>query len=117
MVINRSGPPTTHDRVTWRVPLSAPPSIEWQRMFREAEGSAPLVMPKAVQFEHAALTFRSSDEDVPMWIEHIDRWIASVNKVQGNLDDERRREARRVEHESETRRQKVSEANERFKNL
>jgi len=117
MVINRSGPPATHDRVTWRVPLSAPPSIDWQRSFREAEGSTPPAMPKAVQFEHAALTFRSSDDDVPMWIEHIDRWIASVNKVQGDLDDERRRGATRVEQESETRRQRVSEANERFKNL
>ena len=117
MVINRSGPPTTHDRVTWRVPLSAPPSIEWQQSFREADGSTPVAMPKGVQFEHAALTFRSSDDDVPLWIEYIDRWIASVNKVQGDLDDERRRAAKRDEQQSETRRQKASEANERFKNL
>ncbi|MGH3118863.1 MAG: hypothetical protein ACRDQ2_17465, partial [Gaiellales bacterium] len=61
--------------------------------------------------------FRSSDEHVPVWIEHIDRWIAHANKELGDLDDGRRSEAERAQQQSDARRQKASEANERFKNL
>jgi hypothetical protein len=117
MVIKRSGPPTTHDRVTWRVPLSAPPSIEWQQSFRAADESTIVAIPRGVQFEHAALTFRSRDEHVPVWVEYIDRWIARANEAEADRDDERRRQAARSQQESDARRQKASEANEKFKNL
>ena len=117
MAITRSGPPTTHDSVTWRVPLSAPPSMEWQQSFHAADESTPLVTARSVRFEHTALTFRSRDDKVPVWIESIDRWIAHANKGQADRDDGRRGEATRVQQQSEERRQKASEANEKFKNL
>jgi hypothetical protein len=117
MDLKRSGPPTTHDLVMWRVPLSAPPSIEWQQSFRTAGESTTLASPKGVQFEHAALTFRSGEGDIPVWIECIDKWIAYANKVQADLHEERSRNAARHQQESDTRRQKASEANEKFKNL
>jgi hypothetical protein len=117
MTIKRSGPPTTHDRVMWRVPLTEPPSIEWQQSFRGAGESTDVAIPRGVQFEHAALTFRSGDEHVPVWIEYIDKWIVHANKALADLADERRGEAARSQQQSDARRQKVREANEKFKNL
>ena len=116
LATKRSGPPTTHDSVMWRVPLSAAPSREWEQAFRTADESA-IASPKRVQFERMALTFRSDDADVPAWIEHIDRWIAHANRAQADIDDGHRREAEQIQQQAETRRQKASEANERYKHL
>jgi hypothetical protein len=117
MTITRSGPPRTHDRVTWRVPLSGPPSIEWQETFRKADGATSIATPGGVRFEEVALTFRSEDDDVPLWIEHIDRWIAQTNVAQTARDDERRRGSARTQQRSDAQRQQVIAANEKFKNL
>ncbi|HEU5322005.1 MAG TPA: hypothetical protein VFX28_14455, partial [Methylomirabilota bacterium] len=115
--VKRSGPPTTHDLVTWRVPLSAPPSLEWQQAFRAAGDSTSVVTPRGVQFEVQALTFRSGEAHIPEWIGSIDKWIAHANGRQADLREERRREATRQQQESDARRQKASDANERFKDL
>ena len=117
MAIKRSGPPTTHDSVMWRVPLSAPPSREWEQAFRAADESTTIAVPKRVQFEQTALTFRSDDDDVPVWVEYIDRWIAHANQAQADLDDGRRREAEHIQQQSDARRQRASEANEKYKHL
>ena len=117
MAITRSGPPTTHDSVTWRVPLSGPPSREWQLSFQSAGESTALAMPKSVQFEISALTFRSDDDHVPEWIEHIDKWITHANAEQGALEDGRRGAATRAQQVSDARRERARESNERFKNL
>jgi hypothetical protein len=117
MEIKRSGPPTTHDLVMWRVPLTAPPSREWQLAFQTGEASPTVGTPKGVQFEATALTFRSGSDDVPAWVQSIDRWIAHANQAQASVDDERARTAARTQERSDARRQSVDEANEKFKNL
>ena len=117
MAIKRSGPPTTHDSVTWRVPLSASPSREWEQAFRAAEGATTVVSNKGVRFERTGLTFRSEDDQVPVWVEHIDRWIDHANQAQATLDDAQRRDAARAQQQSDTRRQNAIEANERHKHL
>jgi hypothetical protein len=117
MTITRSGPPTTNDSVLWRVPLSAPPSSTWQQSFQTADDVTSIASPRHVQFERAALTFRSSDAHVPEWVECIDRWIASANTVQADLEGGRRNEVARAQEQTDARRQKASEANEKFKNL
>jgi len=117
MEINRSGPPMTHDSVMWRVPLSGPPSVEWQHAFEVAEASSPVMTPRGVRFERMALTFRCDDAHVPEWVAAIDRWIAHANAVQAGLTDEQARAAARRQEQTDTRRQTASEANERFKNL
>jgi hypothetical protein len=117
MAIKRAGPPTTHDSVMWRVPLSAPPSRVWEQAFRAADESTTIATAKGVQFERTALTFRSDEEHVPEWIEYIDRWIAHANQAQADLDDGHRREAEHIQQQSDARRQKASDANERFKHL
>jgi hypothetical protein len=117
MAIKRSGPPTTHDLVMWRVPLSASPSREWQLAFQAGEASPTVGTPKSVHFEATALTFRGGVDDVPGWVESIDRWIAHANQAQASLDDERTRTAARTQERSDARRQSVNEANEKFKDL
>jgi len=116
MPIKRSGPPTTHDKVMWRVPLSEPPSREWQLAFEAGEASST-VTPKGVHFEAAALTFRSGDDHVPEWVQSIDRWIAHANETLASVADERTRAAARAKERTDARRQSVDEANEKFKNL
>ena len=117
MAIMRSGPPTTHDGRMWRVPLDGPPSAEWQRTFQTADASSTVGTPKGVQFERAALTFRASEEDVPAWIEVIDTWIARANQVASDVDDRQGRDAARAQEQTDARRQKAQDANEKFKNL
>jgi hypothetical protein len=116
MTITRSGPPTTHDSRTWRVPLSGPPSIAWQKSFQEADPAGG-ASPGRVQFEHAALTFRSGDADVPQWIVSIDGWIARANDAETALDAGRRADLARAQEQTDARRQRASDANDRFKNL
>jgi len=82
MAITRSGPPPTHDSVLWRVPLSAPPSSAWQKSFQTSGNATSVASASRVQFEHAALTFRSGAPHVPEWVESIDRWIAYANQAQ-----------------------------------
>jgi hypothetical protein len=117
MAIKRSGPPTTHDRVTWRVPLDGPPSIAWQAAFKAAEETTAVANPTGVRFEAVALSFRSADEHVPTWVEYIDKWIARANQAQTELNDQRRDEASRAQQERASQRQKITDANERFKDL
>jgi hypothetical protein len=117
MQINRSGPPKTHDRVTWRVPLSAPPSLRWQQSFQAAEESTSVAIAGRVKFEDVALTFRSRDEHVPEWIEYIDKWIAHANKTETDVDDRHRRDTEQTKERSAVQRKEVSDANEKFKNL
>jgi hypothetical protein len=117
MEIKRSGPPTTHDQVMWRVPLTAPPSREWQLAFQAGEASPTVGTPKGVRFEAAALTFRSDDDHVPAWVQSIDGWIVHANQAQASLEDERTRTAARTQERSDARRQSIAEANEKFKNL
>ena len=117
MAITRAGPPTTHDSRLWRVPLSAPPSAVWQKTFQGADDSTDIAHAGRVQFERTALTFRSDEPHVPEWIEYIDRWIAHANVVESGLEDGRRSETTRAQEQTDARRQRASEANEKFKNL
>ena len=116
MSITRSGPPTTHDSRMWRVPLSGPPSSAWQASFQGGDPAGDAT-PGRVQFEHEALTFRTDEGDVPAWIASIDRWIVHANAAQTVVDDGRRADAARAQEQTDARRQKASDANDRFKNL
>ncbi|HEX3178989.1 MAG TPA: hypothetical protein VHZ49_20095 [Methylomirabilota bacterium] len=117
MKVNRAGPPKTHDRVTWRVPLSAPPSMRWQQSFVGATDVTSIATPAGVRFEELALTFRSTDDDVPVWIEYIDKWIAQANRSETDTHDKERRDAEATRDRRTADRQAASDANEKFKNL
>ena len=117
MIIQRSGPPTTHDSILWRVPLSAHPSAEWQKAFEAADSSSGADGPKRVHFEPKALTFRSSESDVATWVGSIDRWIASANDAETASEHAGRDAADRAQASTDARRRQANEANEKFKNL
>jgi hypothetical protein len=70
-----------------------------------------------VQFEHAALTFRTCDADVPKWVASIDRWITHANEAQAKVDAGRRDEAARAQEQTDARRRRASADNQRFKDL
>ncbi len=117
MSILRSGPPTTHDAILWRVPLSAAPSAAWQKAFQSAGAPDDARSPKRVHFEPQALTFRSDETDVVEWVGAIDRWIAQANGVEAKTDDARRDATEQAQMRTDVRRQQASDANERFKDL
>lgn len=117
MSIKRSGPPTTHDSLLWRVPLSEPPSSAWQKAFQDAGDATDNASPGRVQFEPKALTFRTTDAHVPEWVQSIDRWIARANEVEAGLESGRQQNAARAQELSDARRRKATDANERFKDL
>ena len=116
MSITRSGPPTTHDSRLWRVPLSGPPSSAWQAAFQGGDPAGDAT-PGRVQFEHAGLTFRTDEASVPAWIASIDRWVAHANAAESAVDAGRRADAARAQEQTDARRQKASDANDRLKNL
>jgi hypothetical protein len=117
MAIKRSGPPTTHDRITWRVPLDGVPSDAWQRTFEAGTASPSVGAPKGVKFEPTALTFRSDEGRVAAWVEAIDGWIAHANRAATDVAAARDRDATRAQERTEARRQEARDANEKFKNL
>jgi len=117
MSIVRSGPPSTHDSLLWRVPLNGRPSSAWQKAFESADESSGARTPRRVHFEVDALTFRSDESEVVQWVESLDRWIAHANGVLGAAEQDRRDAAERAQAGTDARRQRASDANERFKDL
>jgi hypothetical protein len=63
----------------WFVPLSQPPSREWEARFRQTVDFTPVYHPNHVRIERGGLLFEADAMDVAMWLEYIDRWIASAN--------------------------------------
>ena len=98
------------------MPLSGPPSAAWQQAFQSLT-DGPALSARRVQFEHAALTFRSDDDLVRAWVEAIDRWIADANRMQADLADGVRDQASRAQAQTDARRRRAEESNEKFKNL
>jgi hypothetical protein len=117
MEIKRVGPPTTRNLTEWNVALSETPNSEWQTAFMRAGDHSAIAVPRRVVFDWAAIIFKSNEDQVPHWIEHIDKWIASANR---QCADRVAADARKREHSAEGGRdiaQRAREATERFKNL
>jgi hypothetical protein len=91
--------------------------MRWRQSFLGADDSARMATPGGVRFEELALTFRSADDDVPTWIEHIDKWIAHANRHETEMHDRQQHDAEATNDRRTADRQAVSDANERFKNL
>jgi hypothetical protein len=117
MDIKRAGPPTTRNLTEWTIPLSNAPDSEWQAAFMQSGDHSSTAVPRRVVFDWAAIVFKSSEEQVPHWIEHIDKWIAAANRKRAErvASEERKRQ-----HSAEGGRQiadRAREATERFKDL
>ena len=117
MEIKRVGPPTTRNLTDWTVALSNTPDAEWQTAFMHAGEHSAIAVPRRVVFDWAAIVFKSNEEQVPHWIEYIDKWIAAANR---KYADRIAAEERKRQHSAEGGRQiadRAREATERFKNL
>jgi hypothetical protein len=117
MEIKRVGPPTTRNLTDWNVALSNTPDGEWQTAFMHAGEHSAIAVPRRVVFDWAAIVFKSNEDQVPHWVEYIDKWIDEANRTYAaRLEaDQRRRQ-----HTAEGGRQiadRAREATERFKNL
>jgi hypothetical protein len=112
--IKRTSGPQTMDGRRWEVQLSDTPSRDWLGYFKE---SSVEVLPQRVEFDRAAIAFRSDEAQVPHWVETIDRWIASTNaKHLAALERGHRARYDRFEAE-EKERGRIRGLNERFKDL
>jgi hypothetical protein len=117
MKIMRSGPPTTHDSVLWRVPLDGRPSAAWQKAFETADEPGTACHPKRVHFEPDSLTFRAQEREVTEWVAAIDRYIRHANEALSAVEQTARNAADRAQANTDQRRQRATDANERFKDL
>ena len=115
--IKRTTPPQTRNGTQWEVQLCATPTREWLELFKLAGEASPTVGPQRVIFDRDALSFKSDEERVEQWIQSIDKWIAATNARHAMQIESASRE-RAVREGAETReRERITQLNERFKNL
>jgi len=119
--INRVGSPKANDlkgeEFTWSVPLSAPPSGEWRKLFSEPAEATATYHPRRLGMMHQALVFKCEEAQLPTWIAHIDRWIAGANAgLAAHEEAEKRQRAEHLRQEEEKQR-RIQAVNEKFKTL
>ncbi len=61
------------------VPLNRIPSPVWWVFFRDSGEWTSVCHPRSAVLDGSCLIFESEAEQVPGWIQYIDRWIASAN--------------------------------------
>jgi hypothetical protein len=117
--LRRSGPPTTGNGQEWIVRVSAQPPDEWLAFFqKDAGGDRGADDGRwAVNVQFVELRFRSSPDDLPRMVEHIDQRIQRANDEYRRWLDEahRKGDARRQSEIVEA--DRVRDLNERFKDL
>ena len=120
-VIKRAGPPKATDlkgeEFTWSVPLSLAPTREWSKVFSEPAETTVLCHPKKLGMMHQALVFKCEDANLPVWLQHIDKWIAGANAALVAAEaQEKKRKAEQLRQEEEKQR-RIQEVNEKYKGL
>jgi hypothetical protein len=112
--IKRTSGPQTTDGRRWEVQLSATPPGPWLEVFKEFSAR---VLPQRVEFDRAAVVFRSDEAQVAHWIESLDKWIASTNaRYLMTLEQTWRERFNRVDAETKEK-ERIQRLNDRFKNL
>lgn len=77
--IKRLGAPTPVI-YKFEVRLSAAPTRDWLRCFRQAAPTTGTFRPSQVTFRGDTLAFVSADPDPTAWVRHLDAWIAAANR-------------------------------------
>jgi hypothetical protein len=118
--IKRTGPPSARDvkgrMITWTLPLNAMPGKEWRQFFVQTKDTTVVCNPQSVHVYQGMMVFESLEDDVPTWITFIDKWMAVANTRHGEWEAEQHR--RRGEHvDTRDRDRKLTDLNEKFKNL
>lgn len=119
--IKRAGPPKATDmkgeEFTWTVPLSLAPTREWSKLFSEPAETTVLCQPKKLGMMHQALVFKCEDANLPVWLQHIDKWIAGANGALVAAEaQEKKRKTEQLKQEEEKQR-RIQEVNEKYKSL
>jgi hypothetical protein len=115
--IKRTTPPETRNGTQWEVQLSAIPSREWLELFKSSGEASVTAVPNRVVFDRDTAFFKSDEGRVEHWIQSIDKWIASTNARHAMAIESASRE-RATREDAETREKaRITQLNERFKNL
>jgi len=119
--IKRTGPPVARDvrgkAYIWTLPLNRMPDRMWKQFFGQRKDVSIVCHPWKVTIYQGHMIFESSEDDIVNWIKFIDAWMAGANERWLEWDAHERR--RRGEEAPDTRDRDVrlSEVNEKFKNL
>jgi hypothetical protein len=84
--IKRLGPPSVLNRLSSdifqvAVTLDAAPAPAWIRFFRDTESWTGSRHPLFIDLKGSNLVFESTAEDLPGWVEDLDRWIRTANQA------------------------------------
>ena len=117
--IRRSGPPTTEDGVEWTLPISAQPPQEWLDLFqRDARVDSAMDVGRwAVNVQFVELRFRSSPDNVPRAVQHIEERIDRANDGYRRWLDEAHRKGDERRQDERLEVDRVRDLNDRFKDL
>jgi len=117
--IHRSGPPTTGNGLEWTIPISAQPPQEWLVLFQDdARGGASADNGRwAVNVQFVELRFRSSPDNVPRAVQHIEERIQRANDGYRRWLDEAHRVGDERRQDERTEADRVRDLNDRFKDL
>ena len=115
--IKRTSGPQTTDGKRWEVQLSATPSREWRDLFKASGESSNTVVPRRLEFDRACAVFQSDEDHVRLWIESIDKWLASTN-ARHRIGQEQVRRERSDRLDADAReRERIRQLNDRFRDL
>jgi len=99
------------------VQLSDSPTAVWLVLFKASDEVSDKVLPKRVEFDRASAIFKSEEDQVELWIESLDKWIASTNaRYRASLEEVWRERFDRVDAEAKEK-ERIERLNDRFKNL
>jgi hypothetical protein len=117
--IKRTGPPKARDVkgkiVTWVVPLNTMPDKQWRLFFGQTRDRTVVCSPDRVSMFQGMMVFESAEGDVPTWMSFIDKWMGVANGRYAEWDAARRQ--REGDVDARDHEQKLSDLNEKFKNL
>ena len=118
--IKRTGPPSAREvkgkTITWTLPLSAMPDKEWRKFFAQTKDTTVVCTPQGVAMYQAMMVFESVEDDVPTWVGFIDKWMAVANTRHTEWEAEQTR-LRGGDTDTRDRARRITDLNEKFKNL
>jgi hypothetical protein len=100
----------TNGEFTWTIPVSAVPSVEWMKLFNMPREPDEVCMPSRVDVRDRGLVFVATEARVPLWIRHIDQWIATANEGVAEAEAMRAYAVEREARGLEDARQRVANA-------
>ncbi|HEV8584112.1 MAG TPA: hypothetical protein VGT02_03980 [Methylomirabilota bacterium] len=119
--IKRMGPPAARDvrgkAFTWTIPLNQMPDQLWKRYFSETKDTSIVCSPWKVSIYQGQMIFESEETDLVNWVKFIDKWMGVANKRYTEWEAEQRRLRGADDKDRRDRDERLSEMNEKFKNL